>query len=146
MALAEEYRGCFPTTWAILNGEKRAGVTLHYIDQGVDSGDIIAQTTVPMTEETTGKSLYDNCTVAGLQLFKTYFPLVEQGTAPRRPQIKTDNTKNYPRVFPSQEIDFSKSGEEILRHIRANIFPPYPSAYFYIGGRKYIIQEEERDD
>ena len=145
MALAEEYRGCFPTTWAILNGEQRTGVTLHYIDTEVDSGDIIAQLEVPITDTTTGKSLYDDCTVAGVKLFKEYFPLIEQGTVPRREQIVTDKTKSYPRVFPSQEIDFSQSGEEILRHIKAHIFPPYPPAYFYIGEQKYYIVSEDKD-
>ena len=95
MALAEEYRGCFPTTWAILNGEQRTGVTLHYIDSGIDSGDIISQIEVPITGTTTGKSLYDDCTLAGVKLFKEYFPLIERGTAPRRSQIQTDKTKSY---------------------------------------------------
>ena len=59
MALAEEYQGCYPTTWAILNNEKRTGITIHYIDEGIDTGDIIAQCEVPLTEEKTGESLYN---------------------------------------------------------------------------------------
>jgi len=143
MALAEEYRGCYPTTWALINGEKRTGVTLHYIDEGIDTGDIIAQKEVEITESDTGKSLYYKCTAAGVQLFSETFPLIEQGKAPRRKQKTTDKTRYYRRVFPSREIDFSKSGQEIYDYIRALTFPPFPPPYFYIGDTKMVIVPEE---
>lgn len=59
LALAESYRGCYPTTWALLNGETVTGVTLHAIDAGVDSGDIVAEAEVAIDPEDTGRSLYD---------------------------------------------------------------------------------------
>lgn len=55
MALAEEYRGCYPTTWALINGEERTGVTLHYIDEGIDTGDIIAQREVKIHQGKRGE-------------------------------------------------------------------------------------------
>ncbi len=95
MALAENYRGCYPTTWAIMNGECRTGVTLHYINEGIDSGDIIADIVVSIDDDDTGKSLYYKCTDAGIRLFKETFPSILNGTNRRRPQLKNINTLYY---------------------------------------------------
>jgi methionyl-tRNA formyltransferase len=143
MALAEEYRGCYPTTWAIINGEKRTGVTLHYIDEGIDSGDIIAQREVTITDGDTGKSLYKRCTKTGLELFREQFPLISSGKAARRKQATTAKTKYYKREFPSRELDFSRPGREIFNHIRALLFEPFPPPFFRIGNRRFIIKEEK---
>lgn len=144
MALAEEYRGCYPTTWAILNGEERTGVTLHYIDEGIDTGDIIAQKTVGISLGDTGKTLYDKCTVAGIELFKENIPLFIEGNTPRHKQVTTWHTKYHKREFPSHEIVFNnRRGENIYDRIRALYFPPFPFPYFYIGDRKMVIVEEK---
>jgi methionyl-tRNA formyltransferase len=142
LALAEEYRGCYPTTWAIIKGEKRTGVTLHYIDQGIDSGDIIAQREVPISEDDTGRTLYEKCSSAGIELFRNQMPLILSGKSSRRKQIATVDTKYFKREFPSREIDFSKSGKEIYDHIRALLFDPFPPPFFTIGGKKYTIEQE----
>lgn len=141
MALAEEYRGCYPTTWAIINGETRVGVTIHYVDEGIDSGDIIAQKELEIKNEYTGRDLYVLCSKAGTELFRETFPLIEAGEAPRRKQKSTANTKYYKREFPSREVDFTKSGKEIHNFIRALIFEPFPSPYIKIGERKFIFKE-----
>ena len=145
MALAEEYRGCYPTTWALINDGTRTGVTLHYIDEGIDSGDIIAQSVIPITDSDTGKSLYDKCTDAGIKLFKRTWPEIIAGVAPRRPQKTTERTRYYRRDFPSREVDFSKSGREIYNYIRAMLFKPFPTPYFYIGDKKVIIVEVDEE-
>ena len=141
-ALSEEYRGCYPATWAILNREKRVGVTIHHINEGIDTGDIIAQKEVFVADEDTGKTLYDKCTKAGVELFSEQFPLIMSGKAARRKQITTAKTKHYKRMFPTQEIDFSKSGDEIFVHIRAHLFEPFPPPFFCIGDKKFIVKEE----
>ena len=145
MALAEQYRGCYPTTWAIINGEKMTGVTLHYIDEDIDTGEIIAQSEVPVTGEDTGETLYRKCTKSGIELLREYFPLIADGSAPRRKQVTSEATRSHKRVFPSREIDFSKPGSEIYDHIRALIFEPFPPPYFYIGKKKFIISEDREE-
>ena len=74
LALGEDYRGCYPTTHALLDRAQRYGVTLHYIDEGIDTGDIIAQRPVPISDADTGKTLYDNATKAGIELFGDVLP------------------------------------------------------------------------
>ena len=140
LALAEEYRGCYPTTWALLNDKRRTGVTLHYIDESIDGGDIIAECEVLIEDDDTGRSLYEKCTDAGIQLFSNTLPAIVRGTVQARPQDRTKGVYHR-RVFPSQEVDFNKSGREIYNHIRATLFEPYPPPYFYIGEQKYEIKK-----
>jgi methionyl-tRNA formyltransferase len=142
LALAEEYRGCYPTTWALLNGETRTGVTLHWMDEGVDSGDIIAQTQVGITPGDTGRSLYEKCTVAGIQLFASTFPRILDRSAPRRPQQTTERTRYYRREFPTQQLDLRAAAPQLYDHLRAVYFPPFPLPHFYVGDRKFVIVEE----
>jgi len=140
LALAEEYRGCYPTTWAIINGETRTGVTLHYIDEGIDTGDIIAQTEVPIYPQDTGKDLYERCTRAGVALFESELQSILDGTNDRRPQSSTRRTLSYRRIFPSHEVtDMYHHGKN---YIRALYFPPWPKPYVDIGGRKFYLVEE----
>ena len=140
-ALAEEYRGCFATAWTIINGEKFTGVTIHYIDESIDGGDIIAQRKIMIEDTDTGYSLYHKCTNAGIALFKEIFPKFKQGKKlDARPQDKTKG-RYYTRKFPSQEISFNKSGREIYNRIRAMLFDPFPVPYFYIGNDRYEIRK-----
>jgi methionyl-tRNA formyltransferase len=121
-------------------------VTLHYIDTGIDSGDIIAQAAVPISREDTGKSLYDKCTQVGIELFRIELPGIISGEIRGRKQITTKATRYYKRDFPSREIDFSRPGEEIYNRIRAVLFDPFPPPYFYIGNSKYIITRAPNSD
>lgn len=141
LALAESYRGCYPTTWALINGETETGVTLHAIDPGIDSGDIVAQKKVAITPEDTGKSLYDKCTEAGIAVFREWYPRILAGDFRARPQVATAQTRYYKRDFPSREIDFSATGKQIYDRIRAQLFEPFPPPYLMIGGVKYEIRK-----
>lgn len=143
LALAEEYRGCYPTTWALINGEKRYGVTLHYIDEGVDTGDIIAQKEFEIEEDDTGETLYDKTTKYGIKLFKEVFPLIKENKVKARKQITNEKTKTYKRIFPSREIKIDKKTKD---YIRALIFEPFKEPYFYIGKKKMIVKEEKEKE
>ena len=141
MALAEEYRGCYPTTWVLMNGETQIGVTLHFVDDGIDSGDIIAQESVTIDWADTGKRLYQKCTDAGIELFQEHLSGLLSGIFTRTPQKTTDNTRYYSRVsFPSHQVTLD---DTTYNQIRALTFHPFPPPYFYIGDRKMIIVPED---
>lgn len=142
LALAEHYRGCYPSTHALMNGEPYTGVTLHYVDEGIDTGDIIAEEVVLIDTQDSGRSLYYKLTEAGIALFKRTLPLLITGRVGRKPQVTTEWTKTYPREFPSQLIEFEGDGQDIYNHIRAVYFPPFPLPYFYLEGKKMVIVEE----
>jgi len=86
-SLLPEYRGPIPTVWAILQGKKKTGVTLHYIDKGVDTGDIIFQEEILISNDDTGYSLCRKCMDSGVDLFKKMIDkILSGGELPRDPQ------------------------------------------------------------
>ena len=140
MADAEKYRGCYPTTYAIINGETEYGVTLHYINRGIDTGYLIDRARFELMERWTGKDLYERATREGIKLFKKNLERFLSGNVKSRAQRSSQDTHFYRRSqFPSHEITFEGSGKDVYNKIRALIFPPFPNPYFYIGSQKYTI-------
>ncbi len=150
-------RGVYPNVWSIIDGTP-AGVTIHYIDEGVDTGDIVAQKRVVIEPIDTGESLYRKLELAALYLFKATWPAIGSGQANRIPQEKEAGT--FHRLGDIEQIDeiaLSRSYDagDIIDIIRARTFPPYPGAYFLYNGRKIYLrlqllteeqlQEEKRD-
>ena len=68
-----EYRGPVPTAWAIANGEKEYGISIHLMDEGIDTGDILVQEIFPIVRDDTGFSLYTKAMSCGAELLKKHF-------------------------------------------------------------------------
>jgi methionyl-tRNA formyltransferase len=134
-------RGHYPNVWCIIE-KTPAGVTLHYIDSGIDTGDIIAQMKVDIDPADTGKSLYHKLEQAGVELFKKTWPLIERKSSAARKQIKNEGTfhrsKDIDRIDPIQ-LDRQYSARELINILRARNFPPYKGAYFVDQGRKIYL-------
>ena len=79
-------RGAHPNVWSAFDGTP-AGVSVHHIDEGVDTGDLIAQREVPVDDEETLASSYDRLQAEVVELFFSCWPAVRAGTAERRPQV-----------------------------------------------------------
>ncbi len=109
------YRGVAPIAWAIINGERSTGVTLHRIDPGVDSGAILATAEVPIEREDTGRSLYDKCTDAGIRLFGEWWPRLRTGAVETRAQ-ESDDVLYYNR----HSIDFSLRDDQLAERLRGH--------------------------
>ncbi|MDP6925244.1 MAG: formyltransferase family protein [Candidatus Scalindua sp.] len=126
--LLPRYGGYYPIAWSILNGEKQAGSTLHYMVEKFDDGDIIAQTSVPIKEETTARELFDSMSVAAVKLFTDTYSSLLKGTVKAFSQdmsrkLYYDNSSidfNRDRV-----IDWTRTGDEIQRRICASSFEPF---------------------
>jgi methionyl-tRNA formyltransferase len=137
-------RGVYPNVWSIVD-QTPSGVTIHYIDEGIDTGDIVAQREVPVSAADTGASLYRKLEVAMFELFQETWPLIRAGRAPRRPQNRDAGTfHRYRDVAQIDEIDLRRSyvAEELLNAIRARTFPPYPGAFFRHEGKKIYLRLE----
>src|SRR5205823_2904000 len=131
-ALLPYNRGEYPNVWSIVEGTP-SGVTLHYIDEGIDTGDIIAQKAVPVDPVDTGETLYRKLEQASVVLFKETWPHVCAGRAPRIPQILTTGTQHKRRdVETIDEIDLNRSyiAGDLINILRSRTFPPYRGAYF----------------
>lgn len=146
-SLLPAYRGQTPQQWAIIHGEKEIGVTTHFVDEGVDSGDIICQEKFEI-----GENVY----IAEIQqlLFQNY-PQIIKETLRRvaNPDFKAikqniPNDKIYPKIKSEQcELTLSQSVTEIYNTIRALSFPysgaPYRHYRFFKAHRLPCEKEEE---
>jgi methionyl-tRNA formyltransferase len=141
-------RGSYPNVWSIIEGTP-AGVTIHYVDKGVDTGDIINQKKIIVEPVDTGKSLYQKLEKASVDLFQETWPLIATGGAPRIPQDKNAGTLHYARdVNRIDEIELDRlyPARELINLIRARTFPPHPGAYFRLEGKKIFLRMELLDE
>lgn len=144
-SLLPKYRGRAPINWAILNGETILGLTAHFIDEGMDTGDIIAQESFELKEDQdVGDALeilyplYSALTRRVLTYFRT-------GQIPRTKQDHRQAT-TYPRRRPEDGlIDWHKTAKEVLCLIRA-VAPPYPGAFTYLNGKRLFIYKAKRNN
>lgn len=135
-------RGQYPNVWSIIEGTP-AGATLHYVDAGIDTGDIIARRQVSVEPVDTGETLYRKLEQACVALFRETWPRIRAGEAPRVPQTRDQGT--YHRTEDVEgvdhiDLDREYTGREIIDVIRARTFPPYPGAYFVSQGRKVYLR------
>jgi len=133
-------RGCFPTKWAIINNES-SGVTLHYIDPGIDTGAIIAQTIVPLAPDETDATLYRKLVAAGKALFADSAEQIVSFTLPPAEQQDDYRASYYPKAIPwNGIIDWSMGASRVERFIRAFTFSPYPAAKTFLGPQEIQIR------
>lgn len=137
-SLLPTYRGRAPLNWVLVQGETTTGVTLHYMDQRADHGDIIAQRPVPIDIEDTALILWRKLTAAGRLLLAETYPLIAMGTAPRVPQDHAAATTFGRRAPADGRIDWSRSAWEIHNLIRA-VSHPFPGAFTYWGDRRVFM-------
>ncbi|MCL8209230.1 MAG: methionyl-tRNA formyltransferase [Actinomycetia bacterium] len=135
-SLLPEYRGAAPIQRAILDGRTETGVTVIRMDEGVDTGDILAQRAVPILPRDTAGSLHDRLAVAGADLMVETLELVASGRAQPRPQPVGGTSA--PRLAPEDEvIDWSRPVDAIERQVRA--LYPAPGAHTCLGGRRLKV-------
>ncbi len=148
LADALKYRGCYPTTMAIMNGEQEYGVTLHYIDEGIDTGPIIARKTFPLSDDLRGDELYFLASRKGLDLFRDNIENVFQNKVLPVVQTADNDLKKYKRNdFPPHDLKIKEEVPQLYNRIRALLFSPFPPPYFFIGNQKYqIVKVDENSD
>lgn len=151
-ALLPYNRGSFPNVWSIIEGTP-AGATLHFVDTGVDTGDILAQVEVPVDSTDNGKSLYRKLEVASVELFKENWEAFKNGELRRRAQSVTEGTSHRMKdVEALDEIDLDRryKARDLINILRARTFPPYRGAYFKDGPRTIYLRlhlsEESNED
>ena len=145
-ALLPYNRGMNPNVWSIVEGTP-SGATLHFIDEGVDTGDVVAQREVPVEPIDTGASLYHKLEQACVALFADTWAQIRSGRASRIPQsAEAGSTHRARDISLIDEIDLKRTYQagKLLDVLRARTFPPYPGAYFVHNGRKVYIDVELR--
>lgn len=125
-SLLPRYRGATPVQWALMNGEKETGWTTFYIDEGMDSGDMILQNKILIRPDEDAQTLFQRMAPLGIDLLQETLTLVQQGKAPR---IKQDPAKVSlaPRLQKRDGvIQWTASACEIANRVRGLI--PWPVA------------------
>ena len=136
-SLLPRYRGAAPMQWAIVRGEKETGVTTMFMDEGLDTGDMLVRETLPITQAMTAAELHDAMMKLGADVLeKTLFSLSE-GTLKRTPQ--DDALSTYAPLLDKEvgRIDWKKSAQEIHDLVRG--LNSWPGAYTMLEGQKFKI-------
>ncbi|MGH8303267.1 MAG: formyltransferase [Steroidobacteraceae bacterium] len=137
-SLLPKYRGRAPVNWAILNGERETGATLHYMVERADAGDIVDQLAVPILDDDDAREVFGKVTAAAEIVLARSLPGLLAGDAPRRPQL-IEPGQYFGRRRPEDgRIDWSLPVARIHDLIRA-VAPPFPAAFTEVDGRPWSI-------
>lgn len=133
-SLLPEYRGAAPIQWAVLNGDKKTGITTMFMDVGMDTGDMILKEEVDIGEDETTGELWDRLKVIGANLLVKTVKKIEEGTATRTPQPEEGTIA--PMIEKEMgKIDWeNKTTDQIKNLVRG--LNPIMGAYSYLEGKK----------
>lgn len=139
-SLLPKYRGRAPVNWALIKNEQETGNTMMLLDEGVDTGDIVAQKRLAIKLSDTCETLYEKVAAAGKDMLREFIPKLQSGAFTRTPQTDRD-ALTLPKRRPEDGlIDWGKSSLALFNWVRA-LTHPYPGAFTYLRGKKLLIWE-----
>jgi methionyl-tRNA formyltransferase len=135
-SLLPKYRGAAPVQWAIINGERKTGITTMYMDEGLDTGDILLQEETVIEDDATAESLGRRLADLGAALLMKTIQKIKDCSLQRIPQT---GTPNYAPPFKKEDgkIPWSKTAVEISNMVRGMY--PWPCAYCYLKNERIKI-------
>lgn len=137
-SLLPKYRGAAPIQWAVIRGERESGVTIMRMDEGLDTGDILAERAVLLEEDETGGSLFDRLSILGAGLLVETLEAVVKGHVEARPQPAVSPTPYASMIKKNMGcIDWSRGAGEIERSIRG--LYPWPGSFTHLKGKTLKI-------
>jgi methionyl-tRNA formyltransferase len=148
-SLLPQYRGAAPINWVIINGEKETGVTTFKLQQEIDTGNILLQEKIPISNEETAGTLHDKMMNIGANLLLKTIDELAKGTLQEVPQPSTFNLESSrlhsaPKIFTENcEINWNKNVDDIYNLIRG--LSPYPAAFTFLNGKKLKIFWAEKE-
>ena len=136
-SLLPKYRGAAPIQWAVIDGERESGVTTMFMNEGLDTGDMLEKEAVTLDPKETGGSLHDKLSAIGGRLILSTLKGLEDGTLKGTPQ--TDEGTCYAKMLTKSlgDIDWTMDAAAIERLIRG--LNPWPSAYTCLHGKTLKI-------
>lgn len=134
------YRGRNILNWALINDEKEFGITVHYVDQGIDTGDIIEQRCLPIFDSDTYKTLLDKAIIECADILYHSIKQIQNGTSQRIPQSTIDKYGFYCgiRAVGDEIINWNQTSRELFNFIRA-ICKPGPMAQTTLNEQPFAI-------
>jgi methionyl-tRNA formyltransferase len=141
-SLLPELRGGAPIHYAIMQGKKKTGITIMYMVEKLDAGDILTRVEVPITDLDNVGTLHDKLSKAGSELLSETLPLLLAGKLTPVKQNNEDATFAWNIKREQEKIDWTKAGEEIYNHIRG--LNPWPVAFTSLDGNVLKIWKAEK--
>lgn len=143
-SLLPKYRGAAPIQWSIINGEKETGITTMYMDEGLDTGDMLLKETVKIDDFETSGELHDKLSKVGASLLVKTLKKLERGNLIRLKQ--DDAIASYSPMIKKDmaKIDFSKTAKDIHNLVRG--LNPWPIAYTTLRGKMLKIHKTRLSD
>ncbi|MDD7750624.1 MAG: bifunctional UDP-4-amino-4-deoxy-L-arabinose formyltransferase/UDP-glucuronic acid oxidase ArnA [bacterium] len=139
-SLLPKYRGCAPINWAVINGEKETGVTLHVMTEKVDAGDIVAQKKISIGANDTAKDVHLKAAKAAAELLAAELPKLAKAKTKVKGKKQNEKEATYfgKRKPADGAIDWTKSAADVRNLVRG-VTRPYPGAFSFLGDKKYLI-------
>jgi methionyl-tRNA formyltransferase len=145
-SMLPQYRGAAPINWAIMNGETSTGVSTFFLQHKIDTGNIILQTSTPISPNTNAGELHDTLMNLGAKLVIETVLQIEENNVTEKPQKNLPNSelKLAPKIYKSDcKIDWYKPLNEIHNKIRG--LSPYPTAWTIINNKSLKIFKGETE-
>ena len=143
-SLLPKYRGRVPVNWAILNGERSTGASLHYMVAKPDAGDLIDQMAVPIHPDDDALAVFRKLTVAAELVLDRSLAALVQGNAPRRALDLAQGSYFGGRSAADGRIDWQRGARQVHDLVRA-VAPPYPGAFTSLAGQPLRILQTRCD-
>jgi methionyl-tRNA formyltransferase len=136
-SLLPKYRGAAPIQWAVANGETVTGATTMRIDQGLDTGDMLLQSSMAIEPDQTAEELFPLLAASGAVLMQKTLEALEAGTVQPIPQDHAQATLAPILQREDALVDFARPARDIYNRWRG--FQPWPGAYAFFRGRKLTL-------
>lgn len=138
-SLLPQYRGAAPIQWSVINGDKVTGITTMFMDEGMDTGDMLLKEVVEIGSDETAGELFDRLSVLGAEVLSNTLSKLQEGTLTREKQNHSEATHVSMINKDLGKLDFTKTSRELDCLIRG--VNPWPGAYFEINGKKIKVHK-----
>ncbi|EGG35525.1 methionyl-tRNA formyltransferase [Paenibacillus sp. HGF5] len=143
-SLLPAYRGGAPIQRSIINGESVTGITLMYMAEGLDTGDMIARAEVPIEDDDTAGTMFEKLSQAGAELLRRELPRLVKGKVEAEPQDDSKATYAPNLTRDDEKIDWSRTSREIYDQIRGLV--PYSGGFTLWNGEVFKVWAAVKPD
>lgn len=135
-SLLPEYRGAAPMQRAIIDGKEKTGITIMYMAEGLDTGDMLLKRELPIKDTDNFENIHDGLGILGAEMLVEIIPMLQQGTAVRTPQ--DDSLSSYAKKITKEDclVDFSKDAKTVHDQIRG--LSPIPLSFTHTPNGKLL--------